>query len=396
MADRQSTNPLYSDRNKIMSRLGYVEKQITESGDTLMQKRADLLRAATFEKLPEFHPNMIREYDALDLNDLQALFVDLRALMKNQELPLDPFNVQRSTEWYETEKPKGETMTEANIGKVIERAPEPETGYTAQEARELVSVRHPFLSFPPSGGDQFELLQGEKASEFLAIPLATQNIRSLWLDAYDPKKDDGTNLPACTSDNGIEGVPVDRKRFLDEVWSEVSDVLPPSIACESCPASQWVRAEREGEDDIPPPCSARVHAWMMIDGAEHPVRLNIPPTSIRPWRRFVGFIGGPSALPSRIIKCSIDPRSQRLNVELMETLDEETIEAMHDLRREYMPIMQAVGVNAKLHTGDPKPSGGFNMAAVRTASGKTVGELGGTTRKMLAPSKPDMTDVEPF
>lgn len=137
----------------------------------------------------------------------------------------------------------------------------------------------------PAGAGQFELSDtpGETFPRFKGVVLHAHPSNVLWdrkFGAELPQGDDLAKLPACSSNDGIRGVP--REGFAHAGLNGARGDGVRTVECRTCPYNAWGSGAMLIPDKNPrgKAVTNNRRVYILLEGRDAPVELVLPPTSL--------------------------------------------------------------------------------------------------------------------
>jgi hypothetical protein len=194
------------------------------------------------------------------------------------------------------------------------------------------------IKMPSGGGLAWEVqtLEGPEPQKTLTgIIVYHRDVRTFWRDEYSGQG----NPPDCSSDDGITG-------YGD-----------PGGDCSSCPLAQFDSGRNGGQA-----CKQQKQVFLLMGEGMLPAVLNLPPTSLRPYRDFMLRLGSNRIL-YRHVEVTIGlekvsggdvPDYSRATIRLSSRLDTDEAQKVNDYSSMIADIVRATPVEAAVGR-DPEP-----------------------------------------
>lgn len=154
----------------------------------------------------------------------------------------------------------------------------------AQAASITTSVALPRISIMAGGAGLFEFsTDGQTADRFTGVVLNNHPTNILWDRPYGGQalaEDDPNRFPACSSDDGITGIPREGFRHAG-LNGGIGDGVA-TVECRTCPYNQWGTGDMfkpQGNKKGKAVTNQR-KVYILLDGNQVPFELTLPPTSL--------------------------------------------------------------------------------------------------------------------
>lgn len=130
------------------------------------------------------------------------------------------------------------------------------------------------VNVPAGGGTSWDLPDGDPTRKLVGIPVGVIKRRSYWEKSLD-EADGPKGPPDCSSDDTIRG---------RGAYGEGSNDNPSGL-CATCPMNQFQDTSNGGRSAKP--CKEQSNVLLMTEGSALPLVLQLAPTSIKVWRKFM-------------------------------------------------------------------------------------------------------------
>lgn len=201
-------------------------------------------------------------------------------------------------------------------------------GGAAHQMEEGISFRFAGVKVAHQSG-AFEMPDGEMTKQFTGVILHSQNANAFWLTSFDDSG--GGSVPDCASKNGIRPS-MDSSNIQAET-------------CRACGMNVYGSDGKRGKA-----CKNLRRVYVKLDGYDLPVRITIPPTSLKSMDSYVSLLGY-RALRMIMVKTkfTLKPSQNKDGIKFSEfqftamepsAKSKEEADALVKMRNDFLPLMR--------------------------------------------------------
>ena len=234
------------------------------------------------------------------------------------------------------------------------------------ESLEGASVDLPEAKIMGAGAGLFEFTDtGDTLREFRGVVLNSHQSNVLWDRKFGDEAPEGEEGPACASQDGRHGSP--RPGFAHAALPS-GDVATGAelIECAGCPYNQWGSQgllPHRGPGKGKAVTNQRV-VYVLMENREFPVRLTLPPTSIKGWDNYLAGLSNQGMPVQSVVTTFVLERIEKGSVKYSvckfgrgPDLDQSTFERVLEKRRKYHAAIHPPVVQQGA-PGAARPGGG--------------------------------------